>query len=76
MLEGGDFFVGDVAVAAGGEGPEIDIGDGDATELVDVMSGGKEGFAKRVFARADGFYFPPAGGHAFGAGEFDGGAMF
>ena len=76
MLEGGDFFAGDVAVAAGGKGAEFDIGDGDAAEFVYVMSGGEEGFAKRVFARADGFHFPPAGGHAFGAGEFDGGAAF
>ena len=76
MFQGGDFFAGDVAVAAGGEGAEFDIGDGDAAELVNVMSGGEEGFAKRVFARADGSHFPPAGGHALGAGEFDGGAAF
>src|SRR6185437_8822401 len=72
----GDFFAGDVAVAARGEGAEFDIGDGDAAEFVDVMSGGEEGFAKRVLARTDGFHFPPAGGHAFGAGELDGGAAF
>ena len=76
MLEGGDFFAGDVAVAAGGEGAEFDIGDGDAAEFVDVMSGGEEGFAKCVLASADSLHFPPAGGHAFGAGEFDGGAAF
>src|SRR6185437_13229089 len=76
VLERGDFFAGDVAVAAGGEGAEFDIGDGDAAEFVDVMSGGEEGFAKCVFASADSLHFPPAGGHAFGAGEFDGGAAF
>lgn len=76
VLEGGDFFAGDVAVAAGWDGTEFDISDGDAAEFVDVMARGEEGFAKRVFAGADGFHFPPAGGHPFGAGDFDAVAAF
>lgn len=76
MFEGGDFFAGDVAVTAGRERAEFDIGDGDAAKLVDVMSRGEERFAKRVFARADGSHFPPAGGHSFGAGDFHTGAAF